>query len=98
MNVRHLAEALQEAAVATDYYRAVGPDLADRFLDEIDAAVARIVANPGAWAPLGKGIRRCRLTRFPYSVVYRVEGDEIEVYAIAHQRRRPGYWRTRVDA
>lgn len=41
-------------------------------------------------------VRRCLLTRFPYRLVYRVEGEKIVIYAVAHQSRRPGYWRTRI--
>lgn len=42
-------------------------------------------------------IRRCRLRRFPYSEVYTQEGAELLVLAIAHQHRKPGYWRNRLN-
>jgi toxin ParE1/3/4 len=34
-------------------------------------------------------------TRFPFTLVYRLRGDEVEILAVAHARRRPGYWRSR---
>jgi len=46
-------------------------------------------------APALPEIRRCRLRRFPYSVVYTQDGPDILVLAIAHQHRKPGYWKRR---
>ena len=43
-------------------------------------------------------MRRLLVKRFPYQLIYRVEGDEIVIYAVAHQKRRPGYWRKRIGA
>jgi len=42
-------------------------------------------------------IRRCRLHRFPYSVIYTQDGADILVLAVAHQHRKPGYWRKRLN-
>ena len=50
-----------------------------------------------AWGSLSAtNLRRLLLKVFPYRIIYRVEGEEIVVYAVAHVRRRPGYWRQRV--
>ena len=35
------------------------------------------------------------MSAFPYAVVYRVTLNAVEVYAIAHAKRRPTYWRGR---
>jgi hypothetical protein len=35
------------------------------------------------------------VARFPYSIVYKQDPDKIVIVAIAHQRRRPGYWQRR---
>ena len=51
---------------------------------------------PQAWHPLTPEIRRCRLKRFPYSVVYTLDATDILVLAVAHQHRKPGYWRNRI--
>jgi toxin ParE1/3/4 len=37
-----------------------------------------------------------KVARFPYRVVYVVLGADIDVLAVAHAKRRPGYWRRRV--
>ncbi len=40
-------------------------------------------------------IRRIRLVRFPYSIIFRATSEGIQILAVAHHRRRPDYWRTR---
>ena len=96
MIVDPIAAAEQDVADAVQFYVSKGLQVARDLLSEYDAAVQRIVELPNAWPPVGKGLRRCLLTRFPYQIVYRVEGDIIRVYAVAHVKRRPGYWRKRV--
>jgi plasmid stabilization system protein ParE len=41
------------------------------------------------------GIRRSLIRRFPYSLLYRVDADEIVVLAVMHQKRHPAYWLSR---
>jgi toxin ParE2 len=57
----------------------------------------RIAERPRAWLPLGDGVRRFRLGRFPYGLIYVVEADEIVVLAVAHLHRKPNYWRLRLS-
>jgi plasmid stabilization system protein ParE len=64
------------------------------FLDEVDAAIARILQFPEAWGRLGTDFRRCNLRRFPYSVIYSVRSDqEILIVSAFHQSREPRSWR-----
>jgi plasmid stabilization system protein ParE len=77
-------------------YRAESPSLAAAFLDEVERAVARISTFPEHGSPYLAGTRRVVLRRFPFSVVYSREAEGLLVVAIAHQHRRPGYWRDRV--
>lgn len=83
---------------AVTYYNAVKPGLGLEFVDEVAAAVARIVEFPDAWQRLKGGVRRCQLHRFEYGLVYRVHGKVATVYAVMHLKRRPGYWRERLKA
>ena len=39
--------------------------------------------------------RRYILRRFPYSIIYQVAAQELRILAVAHHRRRPGYWAQR---
>lgn len=68
---------------------------AQAFALEIDRALDAIVGAPERWPLRPSGERRMTLSRFPYSVLYRTRAGEIFVVAIAHQRRRPEYWRRR---
>jgi hypothetical protein len=70
--------------------------LGDAFLIEVLSAADRIAQLPQAWHPLGEGLRRCRLSRFPYGLIYAVENGDLLVLAVAHLHRRPEYWRDRL--
>ena len=65
------------------------------FLLELDRVVEQILESPGRWPSALHGTRRIVFPRFPFSVFYRVSGDVIEIIAVAHQSRRPGYWQSR---
>jgi toxin ParE1/3/4 len=66
-----------------------------RFRRELDRAVELISERPEAGPPYIGIARRFLLRRFPFFVVYRVLGEHIQIVAVAHARRRPGYWRER---
>lgn len=53
--------------------------------------------RPGLGQSVGSGFRRAVLRRFPFSLIYSEEPTEIVIIAVAHQKRRPGYWRGRRD-
>jgi len=92
--LEYLEQALEEGEAAARWYAERSTTAAAAFSDEIDAAESAIVRLPEAWPPFDHGTRRYLLRRFPFSVVYRVESDRIVIVAIAHGRRRPGYWRS----
>ena len=96
MTVRFLEIAEIELDQAVHWYRAQAPGLGEAFLIEILAAADRNVRYPEAWHPLSEGIRRCRLSRFPYGLIYIIDGGDILVLAVAHLHRRPDYWRDRL--
>lgn len=85
---------LDEAFV---YLEGEGSGLGYRFTADVDEALSRIRLFPFAWHPLGRNLRRCQLKHFKYGVVYRIRGDQAEIVAIAHNRRRLGYWRKRLQ-
>jgi plasmid stabilization system protein ParE len=73
------------------------PKAAGAFVDELDAALERIAESPLRHRTYVAGTRRYLMLRFPFFVVYRidVDADLIQIVAIAHAKRRPGYWRSR---
>jgi len=70
MTVRLLAPAQTELDEAVAWYAAQAPGLGDAFLLDVLKATGLIERYPRAWHPLGKHVRRCRLKRFPYGVIY----------------------------
>lgn len=66
-------------------------------LDAFDDGVRQITQLPQAWHPLGDGVRRFRLRRFPYGIVYQVQAEDITIVAFAHHKRQPLYWRDRLS-
>ncbi len=64
-------------------------------MQELDHAVGSIAESPSRWSQRGEGIRCYVMQRFPFLVVYREFGEKVQVIAVAHGRRRPGYWKVR---
>jgi plasmid stabilization system protein ParE len=99
MTVRELSfhpAAIEEAEAAARRYREQSLRAATRFVDEINQVIEKILDSPRRW-PLGpRGTRKTKLPCFPFLVIYREKGDAIQILAIAHGRRRPGYWRNRL--
>jgi plasmid stabilization system protein ParE len=89
--------ALEEAGAATDWYARRSRRAAERFLDELDAAVDQISRNPGQYPSYNFATRRMVLRRFPFVIIFREAAVRVEIIAIAHGRRRPGYWRDRLE-
>jgi plasmid stabilization system protein ParE len=88
-------DARSEFDEALSFYVMEGPALGIGFVSAVEHAVARAQSLPES-APLIRGkMRRMRVERFPYSVIYRHVDDAIRVLAVAHDRRRPFYWRAR---
>jgi plasmid stabilization system protein ParE len=95
--LEYLEQALVEAEAAARWYADRSPRAAARFSEELDEAESAILDHPHAWLPDDGGTRRYLLRRFPFSVVYRVEASRVVILAVAHARRRPGYWRHRTS-
>ena len=89
--------AIDEFSEAVRWYEARRPGLGGEFFDEVGAILALIEANPeiGATISADGQTRRALVGRFPYQVVYRLRPTEIVIVAIAHLKRRPGYWKDR---
>lgn len=95
IKVSFYPEAAEEVEIARQWYAERSPLAARAFLAELDLAVERVREAPRRWPRYGKGAWRYILPRFPFSVIYRMKGEMIEVVAIAHHRRKPGYWKSR---
>ena len=83
---------LEEAAL---FYESRLAGLGKSFAAEVERTIALVREFPEAGSQVGPRRRRVLVARFPYSIVYRHDSDAIVIVAVAHQRRRPGYWRWR---
>lgn len=88
--------AREEFDAAMSYYEAVRQHLGAAFLDAVQEATDYVQREPQAGARASTGLHRVMVRRFPYYLLYAVEETRIFLVAVAHFRRRPGYWRTRL--
>ncbi|HEY4744419.1 MAG TPA: type II toxin-antitoxin system RelE/ParE family toxin [Desulfuromonadaceae bacterium] len=95
MKSEFLPEAEKELREAARYYESEAPGVGIAFIVEVHKTVATILDNPLAAQTVRKSIRKKVLSRFPFNVLYSVEAETIVVVAVAHQKRRPTYWRRR---
>ena len=93
-------EAEAEMAEGARWYETHRSGLGIGFLEALDEAVARIAEMPRMGSPVSgvadEAIRRRAVRRFPYHVIYLELPDRLQVLAVAHDHRRPGYWAGRV--
>lgn len=94
-SVRLLPDAIAEAKAAYEWYAERNPSAANAFISELDHGISQIQNSPERWTIHLRGTRKFLLRRFPYGVVYRINQSTIQVIAVAHGRRRPGYWKSR---
>jgi len=92
MNYTFHPHAEKELEEIETHYDSILGELGDRFRDDIRMTIARILKFPEGWQPLSPMVRRCRLTSFPYGIIYRVKLREIRLLAVMHHRREPNYW------
>ena len=92
-------EADAEYRQAGRWYEGRRTGLGIEFFDAVDAAIRQIVIFPRVGTPLARvtsdlPVRRLAVTRFPYHVVYLETSEGFRILAVAHDRRRPGYWKS----
>lgn len=85
------AEAEHLESVA--YFESKRPGLGASYLAEFEKTLARACKSPQRYPiEIDPDVRRIRMDRFPYAVLYREASDTVQVLAVAHHRRRPQYW------
>jgi hypothetical protein len=96
---RIVSEAEIEIAEASLHYELQQAGLGVDFTQEVRLALQRMVDKHRTWERISSStqreIRWLTTSRFPYVVVYEVFVHELVVLAVAHQHRRPGFWRGR---
>jgi hypothetical protein len=95
--VKYHPKALAEAFHSARYYDRQRNGLGAEFFDELDRTVGELRSAPLRPRADEDGVRSWRLRRFLFRVYYVVDPNRIRALAVAHLRRRPGYWRTRLN-
>src|SRR5208282_5582959 len=85
-----------ELEAAADWYLQRSPEASIRFLAAVNDALEMIVQWPQRWPKWVHGSRRFILRRFPFSIVYLDEPAVVSIVAVAHSKRKPGYWKARL--
>jgi len=81
---------------AIGWYRSRSPSVAAEFRVTVSDVIRHIVKAPERWPKYLHGTRRFVLHRFPFSIVYLDDPDAVSIVAVAHSKRKPGYWKTRI--
>jgi plasmid stabilization system protein ParE len=91
----HPAAADELRETASFYSKQADQALGLAFIAEFERALGLLSNNPELGAVWRGTARRFPLRRFPYNLVYQIKPQELTVIALAHQRRRPSYWKNR---
>ncbi|HEY4057388.1 MAG TPA: type II toxin-antitoxin system RelE/ParE family toxin [Kofleriaceae bacterium] len=97
MNLRLHRLAVEEIDYEVDYYESFQSGLGTELQLAVDASLELILQFPNAGSPWKhrENRRILVLERFPFMLPYQIVGEVIYVLALAHMRRRPGYWSRR---
>ena len=83
---------IEEAAI---WYEKQRPGLGGEFLDELRSICKTISENPAIYPVVYRSTRRALISRFPFGVYFRIEDEQVIVFAIFHGSRHPRRWRQR---
>lgn len=97
--IRFLPEVATDLEDAYTWYEQRQPGLGSRFAQAVEDCVQRVLERPTIYAVVDAGleVRRGRIDRFPYSLVYLTEPSLVVVLAVTHQARQPGLWKERLE-
>ena len=90
-----LPEAEEEFRQAFLWYFERSPIACDAFRSQVLEAIDDLANRADMWPSSTDGVHYHVLDKFPYTVWYDLSGQVATVMAIAHQHRRPGYWKAR---
>lgn len=88
-------EAEVEILQALEWYAERSAIAARAFVHELSRVVSLAVSSPETWPKAVGNTRRIVFPRYPFDLVFRLRGETLEIVAVVHQRRRPGYWADR---
>lgn len=92
MRINYHQDAARELQEIARYYDRELPGLGLDFLEEIGRVEKLISENTKIGAVFLEPFRSFPIQRFPFSIYYKLLDNEVSIFAIAHQYRKPGYW------
>jgi plasmid stabilization system protein ParE len=95
MKLEFHPEAEEEFLEAVSYYEAQVPGLGERFDAELRTASALLLEYPEIGPLIDAELRKLVLDHFPYYLIYSISSEVVYIVAVAHERRKPGYWEAR---
>lgn len=89
--------AADEARRARLWYESRSAKAGESFAEKLEVAIEHILDNPEGWPYVEEPYRRYLMQRFPFGLIYQYDSDSetVTVFAVAHLKRRPGYWTDR---
>jgi len=96
MRINYTPQAAKELREIVSYYEENLPGLGDEFIEELDKQIKYCSNSPEIGMLIDDKHRRMVMNRFPFNIVYRIVQYEIQILAVAHQHRKPGYWIKRI--
>jgi toxin ParE1/3/4 len=94
--LKYHPEAVIELTEAVRWYLEQSSDVAITFFEELQAVEKKVLQSPDRYGAYLHGTRLCRFKRFPFGLVYQQRQDYILIVGVAHLKRKPGYWKSRL--
>ena len=95
--VIYYKEAKAELIEIVDYYNNISEELGYDFLKKIRSSINKICEYPESYTTISKFNRKCHCKLFPYNIIYHKFNNSIYIVAIAHEKRKPNYWKKRLN-
>jgi plasmid stabilization system protein ParE len=80
---------------ARSWYGLRSASVERHFAGALATTLEIVVAHPLAFPQIERGIRRARVSTFPYVIYYLPKGDTIRVLAVVHTAQHPDTWKRR---
>ena len=97
MKIAYHPAAAAEHLDQVHHYATLTAALGAGYVDEFQAALVYISEGVQRFPVVASpAVRRYFLSRFPIAIYFREAGGQIQILAVAHKRRRPLYWATRL--
>ncbi|MGB7344077.1 MAG: type II toxin-antitoxin system RelE/ParE family toxin [Pirellulaceae bacterium] len=90
-------EAIREIREAVQWYRERNDEVATEFRNLVESAEELVQRSPESWASYLLETRGFRFQKFPFVLAYVIRGQQVFIVALAHTKRKPGYWRDRLE-